>query len=312
VFDYEVVIVGGGPAGLTAGLHLARAGYRTLILERDLFGGNLQHTGQIRDYPGFPAGITGAQLAAQMVEQAQLSGARLEQAEVNGVEVFLRSRWVACEDGRGFSGGVVILAGGSRFKKLGIQNEERLRGRGVIDCTPCDAGFFVGHPVVVYGSNDHALDDAVYLAEKGAQVTVLVPGDQLDAAAPLQSRTRELDGIHLRYGVSIEGIVGSDRVEAVVCVDGGSNQQTRVPARGLAIRIGSEPNTSAFADMLDLDPHDRILVNPDLETSARYVLACGDIRSGARPSVATAVGDGAAAASRAAELLTELANPEKK
>jgi thioredoxin reductase (NADPH) len=305
VFDYEVVIVGGGPAGLTAGLHLARGGYRTLILERDLFGGNLQHTARIHDYPGFPAGITGAQLAAQMVEQAEVSGARFEHAEVSGIEVFSRSRWVACEDGRGFSGGVVILAGGSRLKKLGIQNEERLRGRGVIDCTPCDGGFFVGQPVVVYGSNDHALEDALYLAGMGAQVTVLVPGDQLEASGG----TRALDGLTLRYGMSIEGIVGSDRVEAVVCADRATNQQTRVPARGLAIRVGSEPNTSGFADVVELDPHGRVLVNLNLETSARYVLACGDIRVGARSSVATAVGDGAAAAGRAAELITELAKP---
>jgi thioredoxin reductase (NADPH) len=109
--------------------------------------------------------------------------------------------------------------------------------------------------------------------------------------------------------VSIEGIVGSDRVEAVVCADRATNDQTLVPARGLAIRIGSEPNTRAFADVVELDPDGRVLVNPDLETSARYVLACGEIRSGARPSVATAVGDGAAAADRAAQLLLELDQP---
>ena len=307
MFDCEAVIVGGGPAGLTAGLHLARAGYQTLILERDLFGGNLQHTGQIQDYPGFPAGITGAQLAAQMIEQAEGCGARLEQADVSGIEVFSRSRWVACADGRGFSAGVVILAGGTRFKTLGIQNEARLRGRGVIDCTPCDVGFFVGQPVVVYGSNDHALMDARYLAEHGAQVTLLVPGAALDGAAPLHARTRALDGIHVEYGVSIEAIVGSDRLEAVVCADGATHQQTHVPARGLAIRIGSEPNTAGLVDAVELDPHGRILANPDMETSAPFVLTCGDVRGGARCSVATAVGDGAAAAGRAAELLIELA-----
>jgi thioredoxin reductase (NADPH) len=303
VFDYEVVIVGGGPAGLTAGRHLARAGYRTLILERDLFGGNLQHIGEITDYPDFPDGITGAQLAAQMIEQTEASGARLEQADVTGIELFSRSRWVACEDGRGFSAGAVILAGGSSFKTLGLPNETRLRGRGVIDCTPCDVGFFVGQPVVVYGSNDHAVADARYLAEKGAQVTLLVPGDQLEASGG----THALDGLTLRYGVTLETIVGADRLEAVVCTDHSTNQQTQIAARGLAIRIGSEPNTSGFADVLELDPDGRIRANPELETSAPFVLACGDIRNGARPSVATAVADGAAAASRTTELLAELA-----
>jgi len=306
VFEYAVVIVGGGPAGLTAGLHLSRAGHRTLLLERELFGGNLQHAGRLEDYPAFPGSVSGAQLASEMIEQATASGLTLKQAEVSGVELFSRIRWVACNDGRGFSCGVVILAGGTRFKTLGIPGEGSFRGRGVIDCTPCDAGFFVGRHVVVCGSNDYALRDALDLVEMGAQVTLLVPEDRLDASATLEARARRTPGLTVHHRATLEAIQGTERVERVVYVEGDKRVREQLAADGVAIRVGSEPSTDWLEDVVDLDAGRQILTTPDLQTSARHVLAAGDIRSGAQPSIATAVGDGATAAARAAELLMDL------
>src|SRR5438105_12576647 len=138
VFDYDVVVVGSGPAGLTAGSWLARGGRRVLVLDCDVYGGALQHIDRIDDYEPYPAGITGADLASALLDEATANGVTLDQAEVSGVDVFSRSRWVACEDGRGFSCGVVILAGGTRFRSLGLPAETKLKGRGIIDCTPCD------------------------------------------------------------------------------------------------------------------------------------------------------------------------------
>src|SRR5579864_936667 len=126
-WDYDVAIVGAGPAGLTAGLHLRLAGQRAVVLEKEMFGGALQHTDRLDDYPGFPEGISGAQLAGQMIEQATRQGVVLEQAEVSGIELFSRSRWVACSDGRGWSCAVVILAGGMHATRLGLANETRDR-----------------------------------------------------------------------------------------------------------------------------------------------------------------------------------------
>jgi thioredoxin reductase (NADPH) len=305
-FDHDVVIVGGGPAGLTAGLHLSRAGLRAIVLEKELFGGSLQHTDHIADYPGFPNGISGAQLAAQIIEQATTNGVTLEQADVSGVELFSRSRWVACSDGRGFSCRVVILAAGTHYTRLGLDNEERFRGRGVVDCTPCDGGFFVDREVVVYGSTDYALRDALYLAELGGRVTVLAPEAELQAGPSLRDRARAHGAISVRQGVRLEAILGSDRVEGVVCatLDGERREQLR--ADGVLVRIGTEPSTHMLVDTVDLDANGYVVVDPDLRTSARFVLACGDIRSGSHPSVSAAVGDGALAAAKAAELVASM------
>ena len=305
MFDYEVVIVGGGPAGLTAGGHLSRAGHRTLLLEKELFGGALQHTDRIDDYPRFHGGITGAQLASDMIEQATASGLRLEQAEASGVESFSRSRWVACTDGRGFSCGAVILAGGSRFRALGIPGEEQFRGRGVIDCTPCDGGFFVGKSVAVVGSNDYAIRDALHLAGLGVRVTLLATGGNLDLSPLWESRLAEVPDITIQHDATLEQIVGTERVEGVVYSKGQTMPREQLAAAGIAVRVGLAPNTEWLDDVVDLDACRRIVANADLATSAAYILACGDIRSGARATVATAVADGAAAAARASELLRE-------
>ena len=290
--DYDVVIVGAGPAGLTAALHLAQAGHPTIALERDMFGGNLQHTARIDDYSAYPDGITGANLAAKMIEQATSAGVVLEQAEVSGIELFSRSRWVACADGRGFSCKVVILAGGTRYQQLGLPNEERLRGRGVIDCTPCDGGFFVGESVAVYGSSRYAMADATYLASLGAKVTLLAP----------ETDVPPTDDIDFRGGVHLVGILGDDRVDGVVWMAAATQQEEKLAVRGVAIRTASVPNTEQLSDVVDCDPDGRIVTDAHLETSAAYVLACGDIRAGSRGGVASAVEDGSRAAHEAIRL----------
>jgi thioredoxin reductase (NADPH) len=293
-FDFDVVIVGSGPAGLTAGLHLSRASHRALVLEKELYGGNLQHTGRIDDYPGYPDGIAGAQLAGQMIDEATASGVTLEQGQVSGVENFSKSRWVACSDGRGFSCGVVILACGTHYTKLGLPNEDKLRGRGVVDCTPCDAGFFVGQDVVVYGSNDYALRDALYLFEQGARVTLLSPDNVL---------TRDFR-VRAHRGVRLDAIVGSDRVEGVRFSKPAIGAQEYLPVSGVLIRVGTEPSTDGLEDVVELDSTRHVITNAQLETSTPYVLACGEVRSGTQQRIAVAIDEGARAAARAHELLS--------
>jgi thioredoxin reductase (NADPH) len=189
----------------------------------------------------------------------------------------------------------VILAGGTRYQSLGLPNEVRLRGRGVIDCTPCDGGFFVGKPVAVYGSNEYAVQDAAYLANLGAKVTLLAPDHDI----------QPIPGVEVRTGVELSGIVGEEGVDAILCTDTATRVQQTLPARGVAIRIGSVPNTDGLTDVVDCDADGYVVTDADLATSADFVLACGDIRSGAPGGVTAAVQEGTLAAARAGRLCAD-------
>jgi thioredoxin reductase (NADPH) len=280
VQDYEVVVVGGGPAGLTAGLHLARAGRRALLLEKSVYGGNLENVEWLEDDPAFPGGIAGAQRASDLAEAATAAGLEVRNLEVTGLELFSSTRWVACEGGQGFSAQVVVLAGGTRFRKLGVPGEAQFSGRGVIECTPCDGGLFLGRTVAVYGSGDHARADARTLSRFAARLEVLDPAEK-----------------HL------VAVLGSDRVEGLELTDVATGRSETMAVDGVAIRAGSEPITSWLDGLVELAPDGRIVTGAGLETSAAHVLAAGDIRAGSQPRVAAAVGDGEKAASRALEQL---------
>ena len=298
-FDYDVIIVGSGPAGLTAGSQLAQAGHPTLVVERDVYGGALQHIDRIDDFDAYPEGISGADLASHLLDRATGDGVTLDQADVTGVEVFSRSRWVACSDGRGFSCAVVLLCGGACFRSLGLPAEQRLRGRGIIDCTPCDAGFYRDKPVVVVGSDDYAVRDAAHLASMGARVTLLSDADRL-------ATERKLDDVDIRLGARVESIVGDERVERVTFNSGALQEVQEITAAGIAVRIGLEPNTDWLVDLFELDSEGRIPVDPRADTELRFVLAAGDIRSGTSLTVQAAVADGRLAAARASELLGQI------
>jgi len=151
MFDWDVVIIGGGPAGLTAGLYLSRAKRRTLLLDKDSFGGYIRNIELIENYPGYSEGVAGAQLASEMVKQAETYGLHMETAEVTGLELFSGTRWVACSRGKGYTTNIIIIAGGSRNKKLGVPGEEKFEGKGVFNCAFCDGGHYADRVVAVCG-----------------------------------------------------------------------------------------------------------------------------------------------------------------
>lgn len=295
MFDYDAVIVGGGPAGLTAGLYLARGNWRTLVIDKESAGGYIKNIELIENYPGFPEGVAGAQLATEMIKQAKKYGLKIEQAEVTGLEVFSSSKWVACTDGNGFTAGAVIFAGGSVPKKLGVPGEEVFKDKGVIGCAFCDGGQFAGKTIVVCGGGDSGVTEALYLSKIASKVIVVEAMPKLNATAVLQDRLRENPKMEVHIGTMVKEITGSDHVEGINVVKEENGQIETISTDGVLVHIGLDPNTAYLDGVIPLTESGQIEVNEWMETEIPGVFAAGDIRSNSPRQVSAGVGDGAAA-----------------
>ncbi len=307
MFDYDAVIIGGGPAGLTAGIYLGRGNWRTLILDKESFGGYIKNIELIENYPGFPDGIAGAELATHMVGQATKYGVKMEIAEVSGIEVFSSSKWVACSDGKGYTTGAIIIAGGSVPRKLGVPGEEELQGKGVISCAFCDGGQFAGKTVAVCGGGDSGITEALYLSKIASQVVVIEAMPKLNATAILQDRVAANPKLEVHTGAMVKEIIGDSHVESVDIVREGNGQKESLRVDGVLVHIGLDPNTEYLEGIVPLDDQGQIVVNEWLETEVPGIYAAGDIRSNSPRQVSTAVGDGAAAGMVAQRYLQKLA-----
>jgi thioredoxin reductase (NADPH) len=303
MFDRDVVIIGGGPAGLTAGLYLGRAGRRVLLLEKDTPGGYIRNIELIENYPGFAEGVSGAKLAAEMVKQTTNYGLQIENAEVTSLELFSGTRYVGCSRGQGYTTNVVIITGGSKNKKLGVPGEAELLGKGVFECALCDGGHFAGKVVAVCGGGDSGLTEALYMAKIASKVIVIEAMPVLTATAILQERVKANSKIEVRCGMKVEAIAGKDKVESLELITGKKKETLKTD--GVLVHIGLEPNTGYLEGVVPLDEHGQIIVNAKMESEVPYVLAAGDIRSGSPRQVVSAVGDGAIAAVTAQRLLQE-------
>lgn len=305
--DYDVVIIGGGPAGLTAGLYLSRARHRTLLLEKESFGGPILNVEWIENYPGFAEGVAGAQLASEMVTQATKYGLQLQQAEVLGIETYSSSRWVKCAGGSGYTATVIIIAGGARPKKLGVPGEEALQGKGVFNCAFCEGGRFTDKVVGVCGGGDSGITEALYLTKLASKVILFEVLPSLTATAILQERALSNPKLDIRCGVKVEAICGDSQVEAIEFFEVGGGKKGTLKVDGVLVYVGLEPNTSYLRSIVPLDSQGQIIVNERMETETPYILAAGDIRNGSLRQITTAVGDGAIAAISAQRLLQKLA-----
>jgi thioredoxin reductase (NADPH) len=301
--DYDAIIVGGGPAGLTAGLYLARANFRTLVIEEESYGGKIKNVEWIENYPGFSNGIAGVQLANEMQTQAIKYGLKIETGKVSAIELFSESRWVSCENGRGYTTSLVIIAGGSHPKKLNVPGEESLKGKGVFTCAFCDGGQFSNKVVAVCGGGDSGITEAMYMSRIASQVVLIEAMPRLTATALLQERLAANPKITVRLGARVTAIVGSGRVEGVETADAATGQKSIIKVDGVLVHIGLDANTVYLEGVVDLDKAKQIVVNEKMESSEPFILAAGDIRSGSPGQVATAVGDGTIAAMTAIRLL---------
>ncbi len=304
--DWDAVIVGGGPAGLTAGLYISQGNWRTLLLEKESYGGYIMNIELIENYPGFSEGVMGAQLGMEMMNQARKYGLQMKRGEVIEIQGSSSSKWVTCIDGANYTTAAVIIAGGSVPKKLGVPGEEELRSRGVISCAFCDGGEFVDRVVAVCGGGDAGITEALYLAKLASKVILIEVLPELTATAILQDRARDNPKLEIRCGEKVEAIVGDSQVEAIELVKEGNGQKETLKVDGVLVHVGLDPNTGYLEGVVPLDSQGQIVVNEWMETEVPGILAAGDIRSNSPRQVVAAVGDGATAGIAAQRFLQKL------
>jgi len=294
---FDVVVVGGGPAGLTAAIYTARERLRTLVLEKALPGGQAALTGQIENYPGFPDPVGGAELMDRVHRQAQRFGAEIRTFEEASA---LRSQagLLAVEAGEGtYRARTVILATGSVYRRMGVPGEETLIGRGVSFCATCDAPFFRGKHVVVVGGGNSALQETVHLAEFASHITLIQLLDHLTGTRVLEERVRALGRVEILLRHRVLRVLGGDGVDAVEVEDLGRGDVRRIPCEGVFVFIGLEPNSGFLRGAVDLDETGFVVTDPvTLATSLPGAFAAGDLRAGSAKQITAAVGEGTVAA----------------
>jgi thioredoxin reductase (NADPH) len=300
--SYDVVIIGGGLAGLTAGLYAARYGLRTLVLEPMMPGGQVVNNERIETFPGFPDGIGGAELGPTVLAQAEQAGAEFAMDSVTGLEKAADGGFTIHCDGGDHGGRAVIIAAGSSRRGLGVPNEEAYRGRGVSECAACDGSFFVGQRVVVVGGGDSALEEACVLADQGVGPILLVHrGAAFDAQKVIQDRVRTKASIEPVFDTELVELRGDGGVSEVVLRHAGASRTEAV--NGVFPFIGLRPNTEWLAGFVDLDPSGHVVTDASLMTSVAGVFAAGDIRQNSVAQLVASAGDGASAAVAAVRYL---------
>jgi thioredoxin reductase (NADPH) len=298
---YDLLIVGGGLAGLTAAMYGGRFGLRTALVEHMASGGQVLNVEKIENFPGFPQGISGFDLGPLVQEQAEAAGAEFIMDTATALEVEGDPRVLRCEGGS-YSARSVIVAAGSALRSLGIPGEAEFLGKGVSHCASCDAPFFVDKDVCVVGGGDAALDEAAVLAEQVRRVTVIHRGQAFSRAQRVAiDRLESLTNVELLFNSEVEEIAGADTVNGVRIRSNGASRQLELA--GVFIFVGLEPNTRFVRGVLDLDPSGHVVVDGHLQSSVRGVFAAGDIRQFSSSQLVSAAGDGASAAVAAARYI---------
>lgn len=301
---YEVVIVGGGPAGLTAGLYAARAGLKNILIDKGIFGGQITYAEHVENFTGFPDGISGMELGEKMHQQAQKHGLNTISAEVTGLEIKGALKIIKTTDGD-FTGKTVILAGGAVRRKLGVEGEGRLTGRGVSYCAVCDGSFFRGQKLAVIGGGDTAITEALHLTHFASRVTIIHRRDQLRATYVLQQKVKSEPRIDYLWDSIVTGIEGAENVEGIKVLNVKTGLTSVKEVSGVFIAVGTSPDTEYVKGIVPLDESGYIITNEKMETPVPGILAAGDIRHNSARQAITAAGDGATAAIYAQKYLTE-------
>ena len=292
---YDVIIIGGGPAGLTAGLYASRARLATLLIEKGIFGGQIANAELVENYPGFPDGISGFELGQLMHQQAAKYGLETVAAEVIGVEFGEREKGVKTTDGQ-YVAKALIIAGGAEPNKLGVPGEEKFVGKGVSYCATCDGPLFKDRAVTVVGGGDSAVEEAVLLTRFASRVALIHRRNQLRASKLLQERAFANPKMEFLWDTVVEGIFGDDLVKGVRLRNVKTGRRSTLEVSGVFIYVGLHPKTDYLRGLLPLDEEGRIPTDERMQTEIPGVFAAGDIRSKSPRQAITAAGDGATAA----------------
>ncbi len=301
--SYDIVIVGGGVAGFTAGLYAARSRRKTLLLERFSAGGQVLNCERIENFPGFPDGIAGYTLGGLLQQQATTVGLEVKLAEVEEVRLDGGNKVLKTTEGE-FFGRALIIAAGSSFAKLGIPGEENFNGKGVSHCASCDGAFFLDQPVAVIGGGNAALDEGVYLTRYASKVLLFHRRQELRAEKLLQERALANDKVEFHWNAVVRAIEGDDVVNRIQVDNLKTGEKYLVSVAGVFIYIGLTPNSLFVRDLVPLDRGGHIITDIWMRTKVPGVLAAGDIRQYSSRQLISAAGDGATAALAAIDYLS--------
>ncbi|MCD6319079.1 MAG: thioredoxin-disulfide reductase [Candidatus Desulfofervidaceae bacterium] len=294
--SYDVIIIGGGPAGLTAGIYIARARLKGVILEKMMPGGQVMITTKVDNYPGFPEGIDGPELMMRFERQVKNLGMEIKAPyEVKKIEIQGEKRLVY-SDTEILEARALIIATGAKYRKLGVPGEKEFTGRGVSYCGTCDALFFRDMDVAVVGGGDTALVEALHLTKFARRVFIIHRRDELRAAKVLQEEAFKNDKIEFIWSSVVKEIKGENSVQAVVLENRKNGQVSELKVEGCFIFVGMDPNSELVKDIVELDERGYIVTDVYCRTSVKGIFAAGDVRNNVLKQISTAVGDGAIAA----------------
>jgi thioredoxin reductase (NADPH) len=292
---YEVIIIGGGPAGLTAGVYTSRSRLQTLLIESGLFGGLMTTTDLIENYPGFPQGITGEELSRLMEEQSKQFGLEVINQEVVEVKLEGNMKRVKTHEA-GYLCKALIISTGTEYRKLGVPGEKEFIGRGVSFCSTCDGAFFTEQRIVVVGGGDSALTEALFLTKFAREVTIIHRRDALRATKIYQERAFANPKIKFLWNSVVQEIKGDKVVKSILVKNVKTNEIKEFETEGVFMFVGISPKTQFLKGLIQMDGGGYILTDENCETAVKGIFAVGDCRKKLLRQIATAVGDGATAA----------------
>ncbi len=302
---FDVIIIGGGPAGLTAGIYTSRARLKTLLIEKGLIGGQVMTTEFIENYPGFEDGISGTELAGRMEKQARKFGLEINQGTVQKISLRGNIKKITLEGNQEHEAKSIILCTGAHPKSLGVEGEDKYRGKGVSYCATCDGAFFKGETVAVIGGGNSAVEEAVFLTKFAESVYIIHRRDQLRADKIAQELAFSNPKIKFIWSSVVKKIEGEESVKSVQIRNVKTNEESSLNVQGVFIYVGYNPNIGFIKNTVKLNESRYIISDGNMSTSVPGIFTAGDVRAGSQKQIAVAVGDGATAGISAGKYIEE-------